>query len=296
MKKVTHGIEHLIARVLVAFANTLSEHGALSLGASLGAIARLLMPSRVAILRENLRLCRISFDDPERQRLFVIRVFQHIGVTILEILRQNSYRRNDFDRKISFDDLEQFNIAARTGKAVLLLSGHFGNWELLGAYARRLGYPVDLLVKRQSDERADDLMNSLRQKQGVGVIYTDTGMRALVDAVRKRRFVAILADQYGGAESETVSFFGLDTLVPSGPAVLIERYSLPFMFGTMRRAKNGLHYLSAQTITNWQGRGRLEILQAYSSMLEDAIRRSPEMWLWTHRKFKNLSNYKGGAK
>lgn len=296
MKKVIHGIEHLIARSLVAFANSMSEQGALSLGASVGALARFIIPGRVAVLHENLRLCRISFDNPARQRLFVMRVFQHIGVTLLEILRQNSYRRGDFERKIESDDLEQLRIAARTGKAVLLLSGHYGNWELLGAYVRRLGYPVDLLVKRQSDERSDKLMNLARHKQGVGVIYTDTGMRSLVDAVRNRRFVAILADQYGGAESETVKFFGIDTLVPSGPAVLVERYGLPYVFGTMRRAKNGRHRLSARTFTDSQGRGRLEILQSYTSMLENAIRRSPEMWLWTHRKFKNLSKYRGGTK
>jgi len=251
-----------------------------------------MLKRRVEIIYENLRLCGIAYSIPKR-RLFALRVFQHLGATAIEVLRQKRYRAEDINGKIATEDLDKLEIAAKQGKGVLLLSGHFGNWELLGSFVRHLGYPVDLLVKRQSDERADELMNSMRRAQGVGIIYTDTGAKSLITAVKTGRFVAVLADQYGGADSETVKFFGLDTLVPSGPAVLIQRYGIPFVFGTMRRAKNGRHVLTAVSFLDWSGRDRSEIMQAYTSMLEKAIRRSPEMWLWTHRKFKNLTDYKG---
>lgn len=290
MKKVTRGIERLIAHILIASANSLPESDALRLGAAMGSFARFLLRRRVRIIYENLRLCGIAYGIAKR-RLFAHRVFQHLGVTAIEVLRQRCYTTDDFHRKITADDLDQLEMAAVKGKGVLLLSGHFGNWELLGSFVRNLGYPVDLLVKRQSDERADELMNSMRRAQGVGIIFTDTGMKDLVSAVKSGRFVAVLADQYGGADSETVKFFGLDTSVPSGPAILIQRYGLPFVFGTMRRARNGRHFLTAQAIVDMSRKDRAEVVQIYTSMLEKAIRQSPEMWLWTHRKFKNLTDY-----
>jgi lauroyl/myristoyl acyltransferase len=63
----------------------------------------------------------------------------------------------------------------------------------------------------------------------------------------------------------------------------------------MRRAKNGRHCLRIVSRDDWDGYDRKAIVQAYTDMLEAAVRSSPEMWLWTHRKFKNLTDYGGDA-
>ena len=296
MKKVTDGIEYFAVRLLTAYSGSLSEHGALRFGASLGGFARRLLRSRVKVVLENIRLCGVSFGSRRKLKLFVTRCFQHIGVTAIEILRQKSYRDSDFEKKIVCEDKKYLEEAYRLKRGAVLMSGHFGNWELMGTYIRHLGYPVDLLVKRQSNRRLDEFINSFRTAQGVGIIYTDIGMRALVEAVRKGRFVAILADQYGGAESEPAKLFGKDILVPTGPAALIQKYNSTLIFGASRRAKNGRHKLTIEMINKWDGYSRSQIVQKYTELLENAIRISPEMWLWTHRKFKNLTDYCGTVK
>jgi KDO2-lipid IV(A) lauroyltransferase len=293
MKKVIRGIEFAAVKILSAYVNSLPERRALRFGATLGVLARHALSGRAAVVRENLRICRLSFGSLTKARLFVVRCFQHVGVTAVEMLRQKSYRRADVISKITPVNGELIDAAIRSGKGAVLMSGHFGNWELLGAYVRCIGFPVDVLVRRQSNRKVDAFVNSLRRAQSVGVIYTDTGSRALVEAVRKSRFVAILADQYGGAESEPVRFFGNEVLVPTGPAALILKYRLPLAFGALRRAKNGHHHLTIRLLAEWEGFDRRTVVQKYTDLLEDAIRLSPEMWLWTHRKFKNLSTYGG---
>jgi len=295
MKKVIRGIEFCVVKLLTAYANSLPECNALRFGAGLGAFARRLLRNRAKVVRENLLLCGVAFDSAPRARLFELRCFQHIGVTIVEVIRQRYYRRSDVRSKVTMEKRERLEKAAGMKRGAILMSGHIGNWELLGAYVRNLGYPIHLLVKRQSNREVDTLLNTLRMAQRVGIIYTDTGSRALVKAVRSGAFVAILADQYGGMESETVRFFGNEVLVPTGPAALILKYKLPLLFGALRRAKNGRHFIGIELLTEWEGYDRKAVVQRYTDLLEEAVRRSPEMWLWTHRKFKNLIDYRGTA-
>jgi len=156
---------------------------------------------------------------------------------------------------------------------------------------RSLGYEVDFLVKRQSNSRVDDWLNDTRRGRRIGVLFTDSGARDLISSIRKGRFVAILADQYGGAESEPAPFFGVDAMVPTGPAALIQRYNIPIMFGVMNRAKDGRQFIRASIHRDLGGLERSDIVKLYTRLLEDEIRLHPEQWLWTHRRFKNLTDY-----
>jgi KDO2-lipid IV(A) lauroyltransferase len=291
MKRVIRGIEYCLVLVLAAYANSLSDLDALRLGARLGEFVRRLLRGRAAVVRENLRVCNLSPGSDFTMRIFTTRCFQHIGVTAIELMRQRSYKTEDVLNKVQFEQHDELYAISRLNRGAVLMSAHIGNWELCGAYICRLGYPVDLLVKRQSNERVDRLINSLRTAQGMGVIYTDTGLRSLVRAFDANRFVAILADQYGGANAEQVELFGKPAMVHSGPAVLIHKYNLPLVFGLLRRAKDGRHHLTGKMVTDWESKTSTDIVQLYTDLVEQAILDAPEMWLWTHRRFKNLTDY-----
>jgi len=291
MKKVTRGIEYAAVRILAAFLNSLPEHSALSMGSRLGELVSALMRRRARIIHENLRLCGVVFESPFRRKLFTVRCFQHFGVAAAEIVRERIYRDDDILRKITYSDEAALKSLSASGTGAILMSGHFGNWELLGAYVRCLGHPIDLLVKRQSNTKVDEWLNETRRSRGVGVIFTDSGARDLIASIRKGKFVAILADQYGGAESEPTPFFGIEAMVPTGPAVLIQRYNIPMVWGVLRRAKNGREFLRTQVFTQISELERSEIVGTYTRLLESEIRQHPEQWLWTHRRFKNLTDY-----
>jgi KDO2-lipid IV(A) lauroyltransferase len=292
MKKAIHGIEYCLIRLLAAWVNALPDTCALRLGATIGALARRMLPKRVAVIRENLRICGLQSGHDSDNERFIDRCFAHIGVTAVEALRE--YSKAELKRKISPDMSSVLESARQLGNGGLLMSAHFGNWELLASYVSGLGYPVGVLVKRQSNPLVDRFICSLRRHHGVKVIYTDTGMRELIESVRKNSFIAVLADQYGGADAESVRFFGVETLVPSGPAALVLKYKLPLMIGFMCRAKDGSNRIDFSVKTDWEGCDRHDVAQHYTTKLEEAVRKSPEMWLWTHRKFKNVSSYGGG--
>ncbi len=291
MKKVTVGIEYALVRILAAYFNSLPEHSALSLGSRLGECLSRLMRRRMKVIEENLRLCGIRFESTYRGRLFSRRCLQHIGVTAAEFVREQIYKRSDFSRKVRTDGAVQLQELAASGTGALLMSGHFCNWELAGIYVSSLGNPVDLLVKRQSNERIDEWMNEIRRARGVGIVFTDSGARHLIGSIRSGRFVAILADQYGGSESEPARFFGIEAMVPTGPAVLIQKYNIPVAWGVLVRAKNGDEFLKVTVLTDMGALPRGEIVQTYTRLLENDVRKHPEQWLWTHRRFKNLTDY-----
>jgi len=291
MKKAIRGIEYFAVRCLGALVNALPERSALSLGVTFGNSTYQIARMRKRVILTNIKICGLKFESGWHRKLFVRRCFQHIGVTAIEVLREKSYSHSDYMSKLQSLNPESFERAAEIGRGCILMSGHFGNWELIGTYVSHLGLPVDLLVKRQSNLAVDEYLNGIRRSQGVGIIYTDSGARDLLNAIRGKRFVAILADQYGGADSEKTRFFGNDVLVPTGPAVLLQKYNIPLIFGISRRAKTGKHFLTTELHTDPGPMSRSELVQMYTSLLEDAIREHPEMWLWTHRRFKNITDY-----
>jgi len=296
MKRAIPGIEFLLVRLLTALVSSLPEQSALGVGALMGRIALSLMRARVKVVKRNLELCSVRFESKYRERLFILRCFQHIGVTAVEVLRQKTCSGQGILGKVTMKGTECLGRALNLGRGAILMSGHYGNWELLGAYVCNLGFPVDLLVKRQSNVRVDEFIASMRNSQGVGLIYTDTGLRDLVSAVKAGRFVAILADQYGGAESVPANFMGAEALVPAGPADLIKKYNLPLVIGFMRRALNGHNYITIRLLEDLGRLPRNEIVQSYTLQLEEAVKDAPELWLWTHRKFKNLTDYHGSVR
>jgi KDO2-lipid IV(A) lauroyltransferase len=163
---------------------------------------------------------------------------------------------------------------------------------VLGAWIRALGYPLDVVVKPMRNPLVDALYNRCRAAMDVGVIHTQIATKEIVRSLQKKRFVAIVADQYAGAEGIDVDFFGRPASTPRGPAVLALKFGCPLMTGVLERRSGGRFLARIDGPIEHQPSGDMEtdirnITQEIVSRLEAHIRRTPGQWLWTHRRWRD---------
>lgn len=272
-------------------ANVLPDSLSESAGGLTGRIVGRIWRRRRRIARENLRRAFPHLAHKEIARL-VGGTFDNLGRTAFEILRLGSGTSRSVLSRIDAEGIEHLVKAAAQGQGALLMTGHFGNWELLGAWVRALGYPLDVVVKPARNPLADRFYNAQRAKVGVGIIHTQVATLGIVRALQAGRFVAILADQYAGEDGIEVEFFGRMVSTPRGPATLALRLHCPILTGVLIRRTRGRFLAKIDGPVVYQPTGDVErdvfaITQEFTRRLENHIRRHPDQWLWTHRRWRD---------
>jgi len=265
---------------------------ALWLGDLLGDFAFSVLHIRRKVTLDNLRAAFPEKDEQER-RAIARRTYRNFLKTAIEHLRFPLLTEEKIRRLVEFEGAEHFQWAFAQGKGTLCLSGHFGNWQLMGTAIRARGYPMQFVVQEQRNKLIDAMLNRYRRKFGTTIINAAGGAREILKALRKNSFVAILADQDAGRDGLFVEFLGRKASTPKGPALLALKTGASILFGVDVRVAGGRHCaiiqplrldgLPGATSENVQ-----TITQAYTAMLEQYVRLYPDQWFWMHRRWKTL--------
>jgi len=295
--KISHGIEYAAVRVLAGLFRTLPHRKAVALGELLGRAADVVWTARHRVILKNLE---IAFGDSlsENQRRDLAReVFGNLGKTMAEVSRFPKINRDLILGLVESEGEDAFREALDYGRGAILAGSHFGNWELSGAYVNALGYPVDFVVRGQHNPLVDRYLTYLRQCLNVRVIHSERGMREVIRALRQNRQVAIVSDQHAGSGGILVEFFGRLVSVPRAPATLAVRTGAPIITGCIYRRPDDRHYCVFQKPeyprTDADEKEEIfRLTKLFTSRIEAVIRSRPDLWLWTHRRFKPV----GGAK
>lgn len=183
----------------------------------------------------------------------------------------------------------------REQKNVVLLAGHLGNWEW-ATYVFPLSYPYKIigLVKSIKNKYVDRYSNGKRTSTGSMVIRLEESRRKLLDKNLMPYVVVYVADQHptdtkNGIE---VEFFGKKTLCLHGAEKFAKRNDTPVIYLSSERISRG-HYRLVPTIITENPREESPhyITQKFMSLLEENIIKHPEMWLWSHKRWKREIDY-----
>jgi KDO2-lipid IV(A) lauroyltransferase len=200
-------------------------------------------------------------------------------------------KRKGLSRFIGMDGRENFQKIKDGGKGAVMVTGHFGSWELMGAYIAQDGWPIDYLVGQQHNLKINKLMNDYRSLFGIGLIELGVAARGVIKAVRSGRMVAMLSDQDAGSDGVIVQFLGRPASTPKGPAAFSQKTGAPLACGFIVR--EGLRQriiIEPPLEVNITGNRDDDIkalTQAYTSLLEKYVRQYPDHWFWPHRRWKS---------
>jgi KDO2-lipid IV(A) lauroyltransferase len=194
---------------------------------------------------------------------------------------------------VEFEGEERVALAHAQGRGVLLYTGHFGFWEINAlVHALRLK-PMAVLARPLDNPLLHDLLESVRTATGNAVIYRRGAIRRVLRALDANQAVAFLIDQHmQPADAVYVDFFNRPAATTSALAALALRtgvpvvpvFALPLPGGRFRmvyeHAVEPPRPDSEHAIT--------EYTQRCTDVLEMYVRRYPELWLWMHRRWRDV--------
>ena len=279
-----HALEALLVRGLAGCAAAAPR--ALDRGAALGDLVRR-MGLRRRVAESNLARAFPERSEEERRGILAAH-YREVARVAWEYPRMPSLVRGE-KGVAEVRGYEHLEWARSLGRGVILLTGHYGNFELLGACLGQR-HPTDFLVKPLSNPQVEAMLARWRREAGIGSISIGVGTRRVFQSLRQNRWIAMLADQDARGHGVFVPFFGTLASTPVGPAQIALRTGAPIVMGFDRRREDGRHELDIlPPLPMPEGTGEdavRALTAAHTAVLEEWVRRQPEMWFWLHRRWK----------
>ncbi len=240
---------------------------------------------------------RLSFPDWTERRYRRVardsmRNITYLGVEFLfttRLLTPSTWRRH-----VRFGDLSEalrLQLERRTG--VILLTAHFGNWEIAGYTMAALGFPSVSVARRLDNPHLDRYVFQVREAAGQRIVDKKGAMKDVPEVLDAHGSVGFVADQDAGRKGAFVDFFGRKASTYKSIGLMAMRYGAPIIVGYGKRLEERFEFeIGVQRIihpSEWAHRDDplLWITQEYTRAVEDLVRSAPAQYLWVHRRWKH---------
>jgi len=219
-------------------------------------------------------------------------IFENIGRTFVEQARLPNIDGKLLRKIITYAGADYLTETLKKGRGGIIVTAHFGNWEMQAAYSTECGYPLDVIAKVQHNPLFDRLINDIREKMNVKVIpVRSSALRDVVKSLKQNRLVAFVADQHDPSQNLIMNFLGRPASVARGPAVFAINQKCPILPFLMRRVSYDKHILMSHPPIYPIESGNdeqdvIDMTRKYLDFFEKTIKEYPDQWMWTHRRWK----------
>jgi KDO2-lipid IV(A) lauroyltransferase len=172
------------------------------------------------------------------------------------------------------------------------VTGHVGNWEVLGYAFEFFLQPLNSIAKHLKNPFADRYLTQLREQGRQKIIFTENASRKIIRVLRDNKPLGILVDQNARENNIFVDFFGKKAATTRSVATIALKTGSPIIIGFLRRTDRKYRFkVTLSEPIEVERSGNLEqdilnITQRYTSLIESRIREYPQEWLWMHRRWK----------
>ena len=245
---------------------------------------------RLAI--ENLRAA-FPVRSEEECRTICREMFSHFGRLLVVLLKFSTMRSDEMLARVEFEGEERVIHAHAQKRGVLLYTGHFGFWEINALVHALTLKPMAVLARPLDNPLLHDLLETVRTSTGNSVFYRRGAIRRVLRALEANQAVAFLIDQHmQPADAVYVDFFNRPAATTSALAALALRtgapvvpvFALPLPGGRFRMVYE--HAVEPPDADNEHA--ITEFTQRCTDVLEMYVRRYPELWLWMHRRWRDV--------
>jgi Kdo2-lipid IVA lauroyltransferase/acyltransferase len=250
---------------------------------------------RLAI--ENLRAA-FPVRSEQECRSICREMFSHFGRLLIVLLKFSTMRPDQMLARVEFEGEERVIHAHAQNRGVLLYTGHFGFWEINALVHALTIKPMAVLARPLDNPLLHDLLETVRTSTGNSVLYRRGAIRRVLRALDANQAVAFLIDQHmQPADAVYVDFFNRPAATTSALAALALRtgapvvpvFALPLPGGRFRMVYE--HAVAPPDADNEHA--ITEFTQRCTDVLEMYVRRYPELWLWMHRRWRDVPSEDG---
>ena len=278
------------AKLIGCFVSRLPRPATLALGGRLGALIFWLARRQRELACQQLQR---SLDLPDERRIRAIakQCFENLGKTVLEFMQFPHINSKKIQQYVSFEGIQHAEQALAQGKGAIILTGHFGNWELLAAGISATIAPLTPIVRELRSPRLNALVSSYRERAGYATIDRDTGIRHALRCLKRNELLGIVADVDTSVSGVFVDFFGQPAYTPYSPVAIALKTGAAILPTFIVRQSDGSHRAIIEPPlvlqrTDVKEKDLVTNTQKFTKIIESYIRQYPTQWIWMHRRWK----------
>lgn len=215
--------------------------------------------------------------------------FVHLGKSLFEVMLISPRRLTTV---IKTDGGEKLRSAVSQGKGVIFVTGHVGNWEILGGAVAAM-HSLSVVAAPIVPESLNDMVLRLRSRIGIRTILRGRpgAAKELIRVFKENRVLGILIDQDTDVDSAFVEFMGKPAWTPTAAASMALKFEAPVVFGYIRRQPDNTHKVIIEgpltlTRTDNMDHDIIENTAMLTKKIEACISETPEQWVWMHRRWR----------
>jgi len=249
----------------------------------IGPLLRVLPPTRRRI-SDNLNLIYPNISAREKRR-FMRSICKNIGARFIEGFFNAEFHQRPENLHLADGALDQIKKANTSGQPVILVSGHFGQWEAPRAVMRAAGMECGAIYKKSGNPIFERHFFKSVSTGGEPVFQTGPkGLRGMISHLKKGGVFAVLLDQVE-LQGELLSFLGKPALTSLGPAELALKFNALLVpcYGIVRADGHSIDLKFEPAIVHTDAK---TMTQALNDSLTARVKSNPEQWYWLHRRWK----------
>ncbi|HEY2836460.1 MAG TPA: lysophospholipid acyltransferase family protein [Rhizomicrobium sp.] len=285
-QKLRYGAEAAVFLAFMGFFRLIGVDAASAVG---GFIGRNIFARTGATKRARENLIKALPEKSEAERQVIIRtMWDNLGRTVAEYAHLDKFDVHGTDPRIRVQDGEI--LTSMNGQGVLVVSGHFANWEVMPITGAQHGLQGAIVYRPPNNPYVDRYIARARAIKGYAEqISKHNGVRRIFTLLRNGRAILLLADQKTN-EGIPVPFFGRDAMTTPVPAALALKLKVPVVLAANKRQGGARFRVTIYppldfTPTGDEKTDTRVLTEMITRKLEDIVRADPGQWLWIHRRW-----------
>jgi KDO2-lipid IV(A) lauroyltransferase len=291
-RKLNNRIEYILFRLAVGCLKALPYSSSKAFLLWLLDVAGYRIGIRRKVAEQQLTAVFPDLGESEKQKI-VRNVYRNMALNVLDI-----YLTEDkaLYANSSFENKEFVEEALERKKGVLLITGHFGNWEAPCRVLPMAGYGLAMITKKQRNTLFDAYTNAIRERQGGTNIDMKNALKGVLEHTGHNDLIGILIDQDAGKRGVLADFLGRPASNWKGTAKIALRFQIPIVPGfVIRNTDDSLTFRFEKMIDPAGLKDTEEnimtIIARMNQSLEDKIKQYPEQWFWVHKRWKGARHF-----
>jgi len=283
---------YLVVRMLICIVQAMRVETGQVLARHLAWFLADVLRVRGKLVDENLRHA-FPETSPSGRRRLARRMWEHLFLLVLEVAHApRKIHETNWRQHVRLNGVDKLVRILLTDRPVIIITAHFGNFEVGGFMLGILGFPTYSVARPLDNPFLHDFVDRFRRMTGQHIIPKKGGYDQILDVLASGGTMAFLSDQAAGSKDCWVEFFGRPASTYKAIALLSLQHDAPMAVCYARRLGRPLEFEMVTTAIADprdadDGVGSVhELTQWYTSQLEQAIREDPEQYWWVHRRWK----------
>lgn len=264
----------------------------------IGSIFGKLTPKRCARAADNIRASFPDWSEDRVQQVAFESIRHMFQLFMVEsMIAPRLISPSNWPRYVSVGNVTPLLDMLLRGERAIFVTGHCGNWELLGCVLAAIGYPLVALARPLDNPLINDWLLKIREARGMTIVTKWGATPILQDTLANSGRLGFIADQNAGDQGLFVPFFGRLASAYKSIGLLAMRYNAPIVAGGAMRIDDRFHYRMhfADLIRPQEWADHPDplfyITARYTRALETVVRDAPEQYLWIHRRWKSRPKF-----